>query len=281
MSESNINPQLRRQSMELARCPVAHEALLGDTYTPVDSSKMKYFAAVAPLVEHIVNLTVSEPLQDSAHQHRRVTGWERFRENMKEHMRATTKQTVDKIQTTPDEETLDKLFATYRENVSRKKKVQDNLIDGTVTAAHVATDLLRAYAPLAGTLPSENRKPVLHRSVSDVLAMTSYSVPQIAMVFSTAIHEGHFPKAVLRKGKRPNDDRSTIQLETSPLDLPMTDYLRLDFESRTGGRTNARTIGELTTRSSVIGCPILFRPKQVQRFWNWTVDQAVARGLIG
>lgn len=153
--------------------------------------------------------------------------------------------------------------------------LKQSLRGGVGTAAASSTRLLQDYArSLPGLDMSGDRVGVLRKSYGSLIEIASCNSAQLFMIDEMQQTKS-MPPIVYNPSSR------TMRYEYSPLDVPINDAMRARFERMIGGRTAARTTREITTTTPVIGCPILLKPGQLQKFWNWTVDQAVQRGLVG
>lgn len=200
--------------------------------------------------------------------------WRRFNRDTTRHL----DNTVDEVMAdSANVELFDELSAlhaiNYRLRPNRHRKLRDSLRGGAGTAVDANIGLLMQKLPEAPKDTTQRIK-ALKQSYSDLIEIASINRAQLSIV-NDALRTDKLPPQKL------SESRGTIRATEPLLDIPLNDAMRLRFEILTGSRTSAKTLREIKGKTiPVVGCPILLSPRDLQNFWNYTIDAAVDRDLI-
>lgn len=276
MSESMVCPHARQQAVAIHRGVKSPEVLLtaaagGNGGERLKRIKPEYYGLLGSVVQQIVNKTVQAPVS-RRRSLIRSNGWNRLKNDAISHVR----EAVSDVYTTPaNQPALNDLNRAFHTMQSTRrvghKTLFESLMGGGDTAVVVAVGNLAIFHTVTNNLHSGIE--ILRNSFGPVIEQAGYNSRQ-----SDAINDmrivGKLPGAVLAYGGK------SVCFEKPLLDLPLDDYAVYSYQERHGGTPRARTVADLRAPGEVVGCPVLFTPKQTEILWNWTIDQALERGLV-
>ena len=148
------------------------------------------------------------------------------------------------------------------------------ILGGIETASNNSIAALKMFNTAAKPLGLADEETVLRSSYGTIINLASMGIVHLSMI-GTALSNRTAPRVVLA-------EKATHFTFESPLqDTELTDTMRSVAADWGSAHIGAHTVREVVDTNNIIGCPVLLRPGQVKRFWNWTIDQAVERGLVG
>ncbi|HSW37287.1 MAG TPA: hypothetical protein VLG37_02865 [Candidatus Saccharimonadales bacterium] len=138
--------------------------------------------------------------------------------------------------------------------------------------------LVRAFDNYLGTscpaLDASERIEIIRKSHRSLIEMASCSPAQLSVLFSSLFHREFEDYVTLL-------DSGKLTTAIPLLDFPVqTRDLERVAALDEGLKRRISLVKDLPTFENTVGCPVLFRPKQVENLWQWVVDGAVGMGLI-
>jgi hypothetical protein len=278
MSESNLCPQARQAALALYKSATPEAARLPSNLPPAYSEeayelygahKPGYYALVARVIDQVVDSAITRPAPLSSPE---APTWTNLRKDMNNHFNTFLSTTL-KAKNEPSLEAVRSAFKGRRKlRPSHQRTADQSLADGITTAAEMSVGILSDFAPVAKEHPDGTE--LLRNSYGRLIKMASVNSVQL-IPFYELWRRQEMPKVVV------NEAGQLIDYAMPPLDIEITGHLKLFLYSYLGGVVTAKSIRELGGQKvPTVGCPILFKPNQVQALWNWTIDQATERGLV-
>lgn len=280
--KENFNPSLRRESMALSQSPDLHQLVqaelasifvLPERDSPEalaidEAQKPLRYALLAQAIEAIVSMPPTlapEDFEDPLHRKgfRLLSAYTSYDyiQRVKDLFGEDGNDTL-----TNDLYHLSYLRRELRSGV--RYDPQEALIGGVGTFNSIMTILLEKFNNLLDgfAINAEAKKTILERSYASLIDVASFDSLQLAGVLG-CLYEDQFPELSYDpQGRR-------ITLNSSPLDQPITEMVREGLIER-GFESDAKTVRELDFGSDIIGCPVLFRPGQVKKIWQYAVESA-------
>lgn len=276
MSESMVCPHARQRAVAIHRGAMLAESLSANSLaatgnTALEHIKPDYYGLLGPLVQQIVSQVVIAPAP-RRRSFIKNNKWDTLKNDAMSHVRTAVSDVYAAPANQPAIADLENAFAKIQETRPlTHNTIFESLLGGGDTAVVVAVGNLAIFHTVTNKM--DNGIEVLRNSFGPVIEQAGYNSRQ-----SNAINDlrlvGKLPRAVLAPSGK------SVCFERPLLSLPLDDYAMYSYQERHGGNPSAKTIAELNAPGEVIGCPVLFTPRQTETLWDWTIDQAIERGLV-
>jgi len=283
MSESIVDVDSRRTTTALYRCPAdIFDALPIDGPLPAAGTEQakqlnawlrpRYFALLGHAIDSILDRGLESDIAPKRKLQLNTFG--RLRKDVMGHLDSAYLPFSEDPQQRATREAIDHLLEVRGKVTGVKITRARAILGGIETASNNSIAALKMFNTAAKPLDLADKETVLRSSYGTLINLASMGIVHLSMI-NTALSNRTSPRVVLA------DNATHFTFESPLQDTELTDTMRSVAADWGSAHIGATTVREVVDTNNIIGCPVLLRPGQVKRFWNWTVDQAVERGLVG